>query len=485
MKVEHFARVMTSPGSNEVDGTAYPLGPTRFLTAGHVARELGREMDLVWGAEQEELRCRVRCTWIRTGDVTEGDVDAAVLEYLHGDKPDGMLAFLATSPMARAGAWESQGFALAGESERDEAVWSSPVGLNGTAYPPQPDGTRFELSVEAPPDTRELWKGISGTSVFVGRTLHGLIANAAPNFDSRRLLAVPMPALLADPDFKKAAGLLQERPDFGELSRHLQKHLGEDEQSRLHLIAQQPSWDQAYQDGGCSSLVEELLATSALDLARNFDHAHAACWHGEPPQPVSASTLFEIASRLLPWSWSSRIELNQTGIGGTVLSLPVGRATAAELLMAGWDGRAFQYGGLVYNLPHPEADVGVRLGFGIDPEGTEQFRALTTRLASWVWQGDFPADRDLSIDRLVELNDEFEFLGTRPYARIRYFLVMDAQQAKKAAAFLGQIREHLSSLRVLVLDGKQDSDESSMCRNLRDLCYREQNQGKDYFPSST
>jgi tetratricopeptide (TPR) repeat protein len=83
----------------------------------------------------------------------------------------------------------------------------------------QPLGLRkaglIDIAVDSPPGrnpttagrhptTREPWSGVSGAGLFCNDVLVGLIVRDEAGFDSRRLSAVPVPALFDDPEFRAA-----------------------------------------------------------------------------------------------------------------------------------------------------------------------------------------------------------------------------------------------------------------------------------------
>ncbi len=482
MQLSHFARVVDAKG--RVVGTAYPLSEQRLLTAGHVARELGAEFRVVWGAEQPTAECRARCTWIRAGDVArDGALDAAVLEVFEGSTPEGVGAYLTSQPLRRTVEWESRGYAVAGDApaKDDETPWAREVPLSGEAFSFVEDASHFQVTAESPPKRAKDWSGISGAPVFVGGVICGIITNGAARFEGNRLVALPSSRLLAEPGFVEAVGLRQSRPEFEALRRDLRSALDADESVRRELFGVAPEWQSAYESGQLEALVEAILTSSALQLTQYFDNAHAGCYMREPRALATADALADILARLLPWLSIRTLVGSGPPRGGSVWPLPASTATTAELLMAGFDERAFDYGELVRGLPYPAADVAVRAGIAIDVDGTIEFRRLSTHLAEWLLGQPVVKDRDLTNHQLEELNAAIEYYANRRRGAVRFYLVLDAQRHAGNRTFLAQIERYLPALAVVLLQDRSDSDESRICWHLRDLIHRART-GEEFSP---
>ena len=89
----------------------------------------------------------------------------------------------------------------AGKADQDgKPAWKS-VGLSGKVYAHGggQGPKELELTVDAPPENAEQWKGVSGAPIFVKRELAGLIKEAPRSFRGGRFAGA------------RAQGLLQNR----------------------------------------------------------------------------------------------------------------------------------------------------------------------------------------------------------------------------------------------------------------------------------
>lgn len=480
MNVAHIARVTAGPDSEEVLGTAYPLTATRFLTAGHVVKEVDREFDLVWGAEAPTHRCTVRSVWVRNGDVADkGEVDVAVLELIGGEPPEDLGVFVSSRPLALQGKWESHGFGRAGDASHAGRKWARALPLHGTMSPYAEDTRVVQITAESPPAEAKHWAGISGAPVFIGGILYGVVTNGARGFKGNRLLMVPTHRLMDDDSFVAAAALPQSSRDLRRLRTELGEMLQADMRARQALFGVATNLEQVYQVDGVEGVVEKLLQSTPADIVAAFNYAHQACYVALPPVPESASTLASVLERLLPW-----LAVRDLVVGvdeaASVVRLPVGSVTAAELWMSGRDGRPYDFGEFIQKMPYPEPEVRRRTGFTIDPTGSLSFREFVRFLHRWLKERD-PEDRQLDDGQLAELDRNLAFYskGQRP---IRYYLALEHDQLDKSRAFLDEVRRKLPALSVLILRSSSDAVEQDLCLNLRALVHRERTGGEEYRP---
>lgn len=190
----------TDPEGKGSIGTGYPVAHDRILTARHVVfpenRDSTRPIEVRWYHLNEAPR-----EWQTVSQIVwdSQKEDVAVLECLF-PPAIGQFAELDSGKPETFQKWESEGFAKAGKRDDNS---NPPVGLKGEAYSMGGHGV-FELGVDDPAKSPELWQGASGSPVFVLGKIQGIIVTTPTNFPANRFAAAPMWRLLLDPAFKSA-----------------------------------------------------------------------------------------------------------------------------------------------------------------------------------------------------------------------------------------------------------------------------------------
>jgi hypothetical protein len=103
-------------------------------------------------------------------------------------------------------AWESSAYPDAGKADQDgKPAWKS-VGLSGKVYAHGggQGPKELELTVDAPPENAEQWKGVSGAPIFVNERLAGLIKEAPRSFRGGRFAGARAQGLLQNHAFRLA-----------------------------------------------------------------------------------------------------------------------------------------------------------------------------------------------------------------------------------------------------------------------------------------
>jgi hypothetical protein len=195
-----LVRATLDDGQTVVRGTGYFVTGNRVLTAAHVLPGAG--------VREVQVRCQADKVW-RPAQTTaawrDDALDALLIEV---DAGLGELPALewADQPLLDNLPWDGRCYPVAGRVQVGGQTISDSVGLVGTLYGKGKAAdaqSRLELSVDAPPEPAD-WTGASGSPVFVGDKLAGLIKSVPLAFDGQRLSGVAAPALLARADFRQA-----------------------------------------------------------------------------------------------------------------------------------------------------------------------------------------------------------------------------------------------------------------------------------------
>jgi len=190
----------TDPEGKGSIGTGYPVAKDRILTAHHVVfpenRDDSKPIEIRWyhlDESQRGWRTISRMVW----DSQKEDVAVLECPFPIEITP---FAELDSRKPETAKRWESEGFAKAGK--RDDKS-NPPVGLQGNTYSMGGHGV-FELGVDDPANSPDLWQGASGSPVFVAGRIQGVIVTTPTSFPANRFAAAPMWRLLQDPAFRNA-----------------------------------------------------------------------------------------------------------------------------------------------------------------------------------------------------------------------------------------------------------------------------------------
>jgi hypothetical protein len=177
--------------------TGYPVADNLLITARHVLYP--RE-----GQPPKKISVRLYHSETREWK----DLDHTNIVWEGGDKYDvalldcgyifhGYARLSNHIPRTTDEKWESEGFPDAGRKDNN----SKPVAMKGTIYGAAPTQDLFELGVDNPPSEAGLWKGASGSPVFVGNEIVGIIHSYPDNFNGNRLNAIPIQKLMQIPEF--------------------------------------------------------------------------------------------------------------------------------------------------------------------------------------------------------------------------------------------------------------------------------------------
>ena len=196
------------PRADVRDGRyGYPVSEDLILTSRHVV-----------APENRNRRAKIRVRWFYDSRPTvrlpagfqsrkaiwsglgKGDLDAALIRCR---RPASLRRFSVGRLVERrprdGERWESSGFARANKREDVREA-----GQFGGTLRSMAEGIRFSRLLEdAKPVAKADWSGVSGMPVFVGSEILGVVKHVPPNYDHKKLAAVPAWRLLQDEGFKR------------------------------------------------------------------------------------------------------------------------------------------------------------------------------------------------------------------------------------------------------------------------------------------
>lgn len=483
MEPSRFVRVAVEFAEGKTGwGTGYLVGPGKVLTAEHVIRG-AEKIELQFEGEAKPRQAR-RC-W----PLEKADLDAAVLVFEEAQAACTAVVPLAETPLEKTTRWESRGWARAVHRVHPvhevHAVHDELVGLKGEVFSFTAAARKIELTVEAPPREMEDWKGISGAPVFLGGRLAGIIVQAEPPFEGRRLKAVPLHLLLQAQGFREALGLgdaaAQPSPLLHVARRRLEGSL-----AACAAIAQVAArrnlagW-QALGSAGAVALVEQLYErTRVADVLLVLNEAHRRLSQGDLG---AAAAIEAVLEHLVPLLYHRGVaHALPREPGGALVRLPVRTPTLVELAMAGRENRPARFlpAANERDFPRPLAQLPTPPEVGIDPSGAASLAAFINHLANLYFDEQdrrelsthqAPGEKELA-QRAALLDGQLRWMAEEGDDPLRLYMVFDSSFARMHAPFLEQLGRHLKALPLLELAGDDLVGERELCRPLRDLLFR-------------
>lgn len=232
--------------------------------------------------------------------------------------------------------WESEGFPDAGERDEEREA----VAMKGEAYSAAENASYCELGIDGELKKAELWKGASGSPVFVGNEIIAIVLSSQAVFNGSRFKATPTWKLLQEPSFCQALG-----EQAGQLAwktwaqDKLIEILESEEGSRKNLMS-------ALKLSSCQSYViaDYLLADDPI----GFEHLNSifidiADSASIPFLKWLKSILSIIFPTRLEPSIIAAIRQKKAGLVQCIADVPVTTNEGAEAAMAAYEQRPMEF----------------------------------------------------------------------------------------------------------------------------------------------
>jgi len=384
-------------------GTGYPVTEDLILTSRHVIepenRDNRKSVLIRWFHDKPGNGKPP--PWIPLNDHKSNDVlvwagagnlDAALIRCR---RPEYLRRFavgrLVDRRPAEGERWQSAGFARANK----RAEVREPGNFGGILRETAEAAAFFELLEDAKPIAEEQWKGVSGMPVFAESDLLGVVKHVPPNYDHKKLEAVPVWRLFQDEGFRKALGLDEELGRL-ERARLLLRRLLErsDEVTRELAAALKMPCSEILE---CRKQVVELLLTETPPLERLFELALSIKEHRRAKQDRSgAQVMTDLVLTILPAIHDAAlvadVRRRRHIVSEHMIALPTKLGTLAEIIMAGADRRAASLRPPATNLKFPE-------GLASLPEPPESGRDADGKQFTRDWQNHLLETFDIDLDR--------------------------------------------------------------------------------------
>lgn len=455
MDPKHLVQVFAhSAGGGGSISTGYPVADGRVLTAKHGLFPKGATgaIEVRWYNLEGDARKYRPASVVWKGG--EG-VDAAVLACKFPAEIKAAPYLIAYEAPPNWSKWMSVGFAAAGARECQE----EPVPLGGQVLPLTTDPVRtgtFKLGVVFPAERAEDWLGASGSPVFVGQRILGVIASAQRPFGARRLTATATCRLLEDQKFRSAVRYVERGKALERYKSELVDVLSTSMEAAESLAAEMEMdlHGKLHGDVRFATIVVDQLVSQRLDtVLRHLSVAHRKLC--ERKKWSSAEVLRKTAWCALP----AVCDVADVRLGdwlakpGQLLRLPVATGTLAEIILAAADGRPARFE-LGSDEPQSPLRIQAPPGGG-ETEGPAKFETEWHNLAvrKFVVKSDARQTEDVETRiRLAadELSDLTELTGWHYYYIVE---IKNLQEAPEWSSIVARLQQCYPAVVFLTLTG--------------------------------
>jgi hypothetical protein len=392
MHKDLIVAIFAENGNSRAFGTGYPVAEDLILTSRHVVRPGDQDATTITVKWFYDKPATGEPQWTKADLIWTGtdDLDAALLR---SHRPNYLRRFAVGRLVERRPVegerWQSAGFARA--NKRDDV--REPGKFGGILREMAEGDSFFELIEDAKPDAKEQWKGTSGMPVFAGSDLLGVVKHVPPNFDHKKLEAVPVWRLLKDAGFRKALGL-DEQHERLERARKLLIRLLEDSEAVTRDLA-------TALNVSCGELVEcrqqvvERLLTETLERLFELALLVQERRRGKKDR-AGMRVAVDLTLAILPAIYEVAVVSNVRRCKGDaevpIIALPTKLDTLAEIIMAGADRRVAEL------LPMRSEDYFPEGKYNL-PEPLESGRDADGRQFSCNWRDNLIMAFDDELDR--------------------------------------------------------------------------------------
>ncbi|NBC33915.1 MAG: hypothetical protein GVY13_14675 [Alphaproteobacteria bacterium] len=319
-------------------GTGYPVAENRILTARHIVcppdRDMSKPIKVSW--YYKGLSAEATVEWCG-----QGGLDLAVLDCPFPETARDWRGISTSQPTAKSD-WETKGFARAAH-QRDGC--RPPTDLQGKVYGMADAATTFNVDVRTPVDTDDDWSGASGSPVFLGESIIGVIVRVPQKLQSAQLTAVALGNLIpSDSSFCNAIKLDETRQNAARanLLQTRVANLLKKAPFAVSELCAEFQVDDVTDEARAEALAGKLLRDCRIEdlLPKSKKAFRSLNLRGEQK---SARAIHEILQIIVPAIFeiarTDEVRAKLSNVKFWLLECPSSTKTVAEIIMAGADGR--------------------------------------------------------------------------------------------------------------------------------------------------
>lgn len=362
-------------GQNMILTACHVLYPRNYDPNGKICVRCHPDMDVNsdengWVyLERDKIRWRGSGSDNENQDDINGKVDAALLAFEFPEEFHDAVLFTIDCPEPFDN-WNGYGYPRAGV---DDKMRRQLTGMIGEVIGVFPGSPILELGIKYHPESVELWKGGSGSPVFVNDKIVAVLSATPENYEGKKLFATRISTLLQDENFCTAIG-----SDERKMRLKLLQEVVEEELCHLDQNTSQ----------GCKEickvfnllevesepLSEVLYGLSFNEVADGF---RGVILELSKQKSSEAQTIFRLLCSVLPLKCDidlvEKVRCKKLSEEKGKIKEDIATETMAELVLAKIKNRSAQYRVGKAQYPAGLLDLGNSAPptFGMDPEGKE------------------------------------------------------------------------------------------------------------------
>jgi hypothetical protein len=373
--------------------------------------------------------------------------------------------------------WCSEGFARAGKKNDGER---RPVGMQGKVFSMADSATEFELGTDYEVDQDKRWKGASGSPVFVGDKIIGVIVSCPEKFDAKRLRATPLWRILQKPGFCEAIGYYERKKRLVWACRELTSILSRSTEA-IQKLTIDLKIDTRLIQNQAKNLANALLNYNIDQILYTSDKIIEELSHEGKKHDMEV--VRQAVNTILPTIFNNGIiesvRIQKSDLSSVTVSLPVATKTVTEIVMAGVDRRAAIFRTIFDRKRQGKRRLKAALSIelppevGLDSTGKDFIAAFHNHLIKECdVEEDLVQNQEIPDDELIgATSDELEARSKYDHQTYYYIYALPKNEVANQyySDIIGKLKNVYSSVVFINLTGKEVRAERKRFRSFRKI----------------